>query len=92
MSQKQLFQKLPRVAFFTFCAVLRSPGKDQLSALVAALRPQVNDMIGDFNDVQIVLNHHNCIPRVHKPVKNIDQLVHIRDMKPGSGFIQHIHR
>ena len=44
-------------------------------------------MIGNLDHVQIVLDHNDRVPRIDKPVENMDQLVDIGDMKAGCRLV-----
>lgn len=63
------------------------PGDDDGTAAVAPLRAEVNEMIGALDNVQIVLDNHHGVPRVHQTLQHFQQLPHIVGMEAGSRLI-----
>ena len=45
-----------------------------------------------LDDIQIVLDYHNGISTLCKPMQNLDQLLHVCKMQSGRGFVQNIDR
>ena len=57
---QNLSQVLPCIGFLHFGDFLRGPCAYNRSAAVAALWPQVDNMVGDLYHVQLMLDHHHC--------------------------------
>src|ERR1019366_1032542 len=60
------------------------------SAVLATLRPQVDDPVGVANNVHVVLDDDNAVPQVGQPVQNFQQLADIVEVQPGRRLIQKI--
>ena len=72
--------------------MLGSPLSNHGTAAQAALRPQIDDMICAFDDIQVMLDNEHGITRIHQTLQDHQQLPHILEMQPGSGLIQNIER
>ena len=70
--------------------LLRCSGRNHISALIAAFRAQVNDIVRCFDHIQVVLNYHNGVSGIHKQLQHLDQLVNIRGVQAGSRLIQDV--
>ncbi len=66
--------------------------RDDSAACVAAFRPQIDDMIRTFDDVQIVLDDDDGIALFTQPRDDIHQLFHVVRMQAGGGLIQNKER
>ena len=51
----------------------------------------VDDIVGRFNHIQIMLNYKNRIPLIHKAVQHVEEFVDILEMKSRGGLVQNIH-
>ena len=47
-------------------------------------------MVGALDDVQIVLNDHHGVPRVHQPLEDLQQLAHVIGVQAGGRLVQNI--
>ena len=65
---------------------------DQLAAAVAALRTQVDELVGDLDDVQVVLDDQHRVAGIHQPLQHLDQLVHIGGVQADRRLVQHVQR
>ena len=54
--------------------LLRRADGDHLPAAHPALRPQVDDPVGALHDVQVVLDHQQCVAALHQPLQHLHQL------------------
>jgi len=61
---QQLFQILPREALRASGDLLRRAAGDDLPAAGAALRPEIDDIVRDLDDIKIVLDDEHGIARV----------------------------
>lgn len=68
--------------------LLRRSGRYDLSAAIAGFRAEINYPIGAFDDVEIVLNDENRMPRVHETLKNLEQDADIVEVQAGGGFVE----
>src|SRR6186713_1199142 len=60
--------------------LLRRAGDDDSSAGVAAFGPEVDDVVGGFDDVHVVLDQQYGVPRVHQPVQGLEQPLDISEV------------
>ncbi len=65
---------------------------DQLAAAVAAFRTQVDQPVGDLDDVQVMLDDQHRVAGIHQALKDLDQLVHVGGMQADRGLVQHVQR
>ena len=70
-----LFQILSGVGVGVLGQFLRCAAANQGSPFVASLRAQVDQIVGDFDDIQVVFNEHNGVPHPHQGLKHIDEPV-----------------
>ena len=49
-------------------------------------------MVRDLDDVEIVLDDEHRVARVHQPLQNLDQLVHVRHVQAGRRLVENIER
>ena len=79
-----------RVALSFAFDSFRSAFGDDLSATATAFRAQVDDVIGDFDHVEVVLDDDNSVAFVDELVQDLDQVLDVFEMQTGSGFIEDI--
>jgi len=65
------------VALFDFSDFFGSAYSDDPSSAIAALRPEVDEMICHLDDIQVVLDDDNGIAFVHQAMQHFDQLVNV---------------
>jgi hypothetical protein len=51
---------------------LRRPRGDQSSARVTAFGPQVENPVGAFNQIHVVLDDHHSVPGVDETVQHLE--------------------
>ena len=71
------FQVLSREAGGAGRHLLRGAGDDDGAAAVAPLGAKVDEVVSALDDVQIVLDNHHGVPRVHQTLQHLQQLPHI---------------
>ena len=89
---QQRLQKLAGVGAGAGCDLLRRAADDDPATAVAAVRAKVNDMVRNFNNVEVVFNDEHGIARVHEPGEHFGQLVHVAGVQAGGRFVQDINR
>jgi hypothetical protein len=62
--------------------------RDDFPALIARIRPQINNPIRRFYHVEIMLNDDDRMARIHEPLKNLQQDANILEMKPCGWLIK----
>ena len=70
--------------------LFRPPFRDDLTSCGAAFRAEIDDPIGCFDDIQVVLDDHQRIARVHELVEDCEELLDVFKMKPRGRFIHNI--
>jgi len=66
----------------------RGAGSDQLSAVLAGFGAEIEDPVGIFDDVQVVLDHQQGISLFDQTMKQGNQQSDVLQMKTGGRFIQ----
>src|SRR5258708_13790263 len=83
-------EKFPRVRTRISRDLFRSSRGDNSAALLAAFRPEVDDPIGGFNDVEIVLDYQNRRTAVNQFSESGEQLLYVIEVQAGRGFVEDI--
>ena len=68
--------------------MLRGALCDNLAALIARVRAKVNDPVGGFDDVEIVLDDEHGMAGINKALENFQEHAHIVEMEAGGGFVE----
>ena len=68
--------------------LLRRANGDDLSAFITALRPEIDDVIGALDDLQVVLDDDNRMALLEKLVERLQQPFDIMEMEPGGGLVE----
>src|SRR5436305_1587306 len=63
---------------------------DDLAALLTALRPEVENAIGGLDHVEVVLDHHDGVARVHEPLQHLEQPLDVREVEAGGGLVEDV--
>ena len=87
---KHRLQILSGVALFAGGHLFRGAGADDGAAAGTAFRAKVDQVIGNLNDIQIVLDDQNGIALIHQRLQYLHQTVNIRYMKARGGLIENI--
>lgn len=56
------------------------------------LRPEIDDIVRDLDDIKIVLDDEHGIARVDQPLQYLDQLVHVRHVQARRRLVEDIER
>ena len=78
------------MAFFNFGNFFGGAGAHNLSAGKAAFGTNIDDVVGTFNNVEVMFNNDNGMAAVNQLFKGIQQLGDILEMKSGGRFIKEI--
>ena len=62
--------------------------RHQLAPLIATLRPEIDDVVGGFNELEVVLDDDHGVPPFDEVSKSLDELPDIGPVKAGSRFIE----
>ena len=70
--------------------LFRGPLPHELAPFGSAFGSQVDDPVGAFDHIQIVLDHNDRIARVNQLLKNTHQFADIIKMQAGRGFVEDV--
>ena len=76
------------VGFFVFDELLRTAAADDRSAVVAAFGTEVDDIVGGFDHVEIMLDDENGVAVIDEAVEDVQQTGDIGAVQTCGGFIQ----
>ena len=82
---------LSRIGLFAGCHLLGSSLCDDSTAAVAALGSQINNMIGNLDDVEVVLNDQNGITLIRQPLEHIYELVDVCCVKSRCWLVKDVY-
>ena len=63
-----------------------------VAALVAALRAEVDDPVGDLDHVEVVLDHDHRVAGVDQPREHLEQPLDVGEVKPGGRLVEDVQR
>src|SRR5262245_44781006 len=91
-SQRGL-QELSRVRFRGLTRHrFRRAGGEHAAALLAPLGTEIDDPIGGFDHVQVVLDDHHGIALLDEPVQHLQQLLDVGEVQPRGRLVQDVER
>ena len=70
----------------------RCAAGDQLTALGAALGAEIDDVVGVFDDVEVVLNGDDRVAHVDQAMEDADQFFDVEEVQPGGRLVQDVER
>ena len=65
---------------------------DHLAALVASLRPKIEDPVGRFDHIQVVLDDDDGVSGVGEPVEHIEQALDIGEVEARGRLVEDVER
>src|SRR5262245_54673732 len=87
------FRKEPSCEGFSApCDGFRSPLRNDPAAAGAPLGPEVDDVVGGFDDVQIVLDDDDGVALLDELVEDVKQLVRVCKMQSGRWLVENVER
>src|SRR5690242_2822756 len=75
--REHVLQELARIAVGVRRNVLGGTYGNDLPASITAFWAQIDHPVGGFDHVQVVLDHHNGVARIHQPTQYAEQVLHI---------------
>ena len=72
--------------------LFRCSVSDDPASAGAALRTEVNHMIGRSDNVEIVLDYDDGVPLVDELVQHVEELSGVLEVEPSRGLIEDIER
>ena len=61
-----------------------------VTAVISALRSEIDDVVGGLDDVEVVLDHEHGVALVGKPFQHTEELADIVEVQSGRGLVQKI--
>ena len=83
---------MPSNAFIVFFDFVRYPTGNDPAAFLSTARSHVNDVIGIFNDIKVMLNDNDSCSMINQSLKNQQQRLHILRMQTDCRFIKNEYR
>ena len=62
---------------------------DEVSAVLASSRSQIEDEVRAFEDVKVVFNDNDRMPLREQGVERIQKFGHVVHVQPRRGFVKH---
>src|SRR5574337_1349261 len=72
--------------------LLRPSRRHDLPPVVSALRAQVNNPVGRFDDLQVVLNHQDGVTDISQAMQDLQELADVMEVQSSGRLIQNIYR
>ena len=89
---EQGFQVLASEAAGDLRHLFGGAGGDHPAARAASLGAEVDDIVGAFDQVEVVLDDNDGVAGIHQLLQHLDQPVDVSDVQPGGGLVQDIDR
>lgn len=83
---------LARERALNFGDFLRGTACDDAAATVTAGRTEVDDVIGDFDDVEVVFDDDDGVPVIDDRLQNVDESSDVIGVQTGGRFVEDIKR
>src|SRR3954468_16837377 len=65
---------------------------DHAAALLAALRPHVDEAVGGLDDVEVVLDDHDRVALVDEAVQHLEQALDVGEVQAGRRLVEDVQR
>src|SRR5437016_1244812 len=72
--------------------LLGRAGRYDLAARVPTLGPQIDYMVGGFDDVHVVLDQEHRVPGVYEAIQGREQPLDVRQVQPRRRLVQDVQR
>src|SRR5690606_28820472 len=64
---------------------------DKAAAATAAFRPEIDDVVGRFYDVEVVFDDDDGVSGVDQLLQDVKQLVNVGEMQPGRRLVENVY-
>ena len=71
-------------------ATFSGTGRDNLPARIPALGPDIDEVVGGFDHVEVVLDHDHGVALLHEIVEHLDQFLRIVEVEAGRRLVQEV--
>src|ERR1700733_1393925 len=65
---------------------------DDLATAIAALRPEIDQVVGSFDDVEVVLDHNYRVARVCQTAEHAEQPLDVVEVQTGGRLVEDVKR
>ena len=69
--------------------IIRRTESHHFSSRITAFRPQINQPVTGSNHIQVMLDHHQRMPRIEQLAQGPHQLGNVIKMQAGCGLVKH---
>ena len=83
---------MPRYAFLASAHQFRRAGYHDVASAVASVGAHVDDIVGAFYYVKVVLDYDYGVPAVNQSVESAEQAFDVVEVKSRGGFVEYEHR
>ena len=91
-AREERTQELAGVRGFAGRDGLGRPRDDQLAAGFAAFGANVDHPVGGLDDVEVVFDHEDRVPRLHEAIEDLEELLNVVEVEPGRGLVEDVER
>jgi len=85
-----LFEELACIGGFDLDHLFRCTFGYKFAAAIATLGTEVNQPIGNFDNIQIMFDDQHRIAGIHEALENLYKLVHVGGMEADRGLVKHV--
>src|SRR5262249_11964572 len=90
--REDLGKEPPRKGFSAPRDRFRSPLRDNAAASSPSFGAEIDHVVGRFDDIEVVLDDHDCVALIDKFVQDVEELVRVSKMQAGCGLVENIER
>src|SRR6185437_2267433 len=90
LSAECCLQRLSGQALIHLRNLLRSSLGDEAAAAGAAFGPEINDPVGGFDDIEIVLDDEHGVAQIHQRLQDPKQVLDIFKVQAGCRLVEQI--
>ena len=72
------------------CHLLGCTGNEQLPAASSSLWSHVDDVVGQFDDVEVVLNDDDRVALIYEFLQHFHEHVDVFEMETGGGLVEDV--
>ena len=62
--------------------------RDDVTAFIAGFRAEINDPIGAFDDIQVVLDDDDRVPGIYQALENLEQNTDVIEVQTRGRFVE----
>jgi hypothetical protein len=62
--------------------------RHDFTALITGVGTEINNPVGGFDDVEVVLNDDDGMTGIHEALENLEQHAHVIEVQAGGGLVE----